>query len=300
MRTHYGVGGLTVVARALLLAATALVVVMAIWIARPAMPTGSASGATDIVRGCAWLAWVLIGYLALAVAAAALEHVAAAGGLAAAAWLGRLSPPRLRRLVHLAVTASLAATVVGSVATAPAMATTGHHLSTTRGPGPNAGSGALDWPGLTDTAPTAPPTSTPRPSVSPALVPSQRQTPSTAPTRASTSSPEPTTTAGRPHGQHHRAGLGLVGGPRSTATPPPLPAGDVIVQAGDTLWSIATRALPPGSSATQITAEWHHWYAANRDVIGADPGLIFPGQRLHPPASPADHHHRATSPRSTA
>jgi hypothetical protein len=295
----------TVVSRALLLAATALAAATLIWAARPATPTASASAETDIVRGCAWVAWILAGYVTLAVAAAALEQVAAVGGLAAA-WLSRCSPPRLRRLVHLAVTASLAATVVGAGAAAPAMAAAGHHVTTTRGPGPNAGSGALDWPGLTDPAPTAAPTLPPRPgasaSASAAPIATHRPTtassPRPAPTHRVTGIHEPTSTAGGSRGRHHRAELGLVGGPRTAASLPPLPAGDIVVQAGDTLWSIATRALAPGSSATDITAEWHQWYAANRDVIGADPGLIYPGQRLRPPASTPDHAHHATGPRS--
>jgi resuscitation-promoting factor RpfA len=293
----------TVAGRGLVLAAAALVAATLIWAARPAMPTASATAETDIVRGCAWVAWILAGYVTLAVAAAALEQVAAAGGLAAA-WLSRCSPPRLRQLVHLAVTASLAATVVGAGAAAPAMAAAGHHVTTTRGPRPNAGSGALDWPGLTDPAPIATPTLPPRPSTSAAPIathhrPTTSSRPTPAPTHRVTATHEPTATGGGRPGRHHRAQLGLVGGPRTAARLPPLPAGDIVVQAGDTLWSIATRALAPGSSATDITAEWHHWYAANRDVIGADPGLIYPGQRLRPPAATPDHAHHATGTRST-
>ncbi|WP_166532307.1 transglycosylase family protein [Blastococcus xanthinilyticus] len=63
-----------------------------------------------------------------------------------------------------------------------------------------------------------------------------------------------------------------------TATPPAPPAPDdpadaaqqYTVQAGDTLSSIARSA---GLS-------WQSLYEANRDVIGADPGMIFPGQVL--------------------
>jgi hypothetical protein len=60
----------------------------------------------------------------------------------------------------------------------------------------------------------------------------------------------------------------------------------VVVLRGDTLWSIAARHLGPGATAAEITAEWHRWLAANRDVIGADPNLILPGQELLPPAPP--------------
>ena len=47
----------------------------------------------------------------------------------------------------------------------------------------------------------------------------------------------------------------------------------VQVVAGDTLWDIATRRLGAGAS-------WPAIYALNRDVIGPDPWVITPGQRL--------------------
>jgi hypothetical protein len=37
-----------------------------------------------------------------------------------------------------------------------------------------------------------------------------------------------------------------------------------------------------------VAREWPRWYAANRRAIGADPGLLRPGQRLHSPSRP-DH-----------
>ncbi len=63
--------------------------------------------------------------------------------------------------------------------------------------------------------------------------------------------------------------------PSSTAT--------VRVRPGDSLWSITASHLGRASTA-QIAAEWPRWYAANREVIGADPGLIHPGQVLVAPA----------------
>ena len=49
---------------------------------------------------------------------------------------------------------------------------------------------------------------------------------------------------------------------------------------GDTLWDIATRRLGAGAS-------WPAIYALNRDVIGPDPGVITPGQRLVLPSGAA-------------
>lgn len=54
----------------------------------------------------------------------------------------------------------------------------------------------------------------------------------------------------------------------------------VAVRPGDTLWALAARTLPPGAGDAQVAARWHHLYALNRAVIGADPDLIVPGQQL--------------------
>ena len=65
----------------------------------------------------------------------------------------------------------------------------------------------------------------------------------------------------------------------AVATPAaPAPAPDparsvVVVVPGDTLWDIAARRLGAARS-------WPAIYALNRDVIGPDPGVITPGQRL--------------------
>jgi len=64
------------------------------------------------------------------------------------------------------------------------------------------------------------------------------------------------------------------------------PANAVVVRRGDTLWSIAAHRLGPAATSADIDAEWHRWFAANRDVIGDDANVIAPGQLLSPPASP--------------
>lgn len=64
-------------------------------------------------------------------------------------------------------------------------------------------------------------------------------------------------------------------------------AGDeeaVVVRRGDTLWGIAARHLGPHATDQDVAEAWPRWHAANRDVIGADPDLIRPGQLLVRPA----------------
>lgn len=61
----------------------------------------------------------------------------------------------------------------------------------------------------------------------------------------------------------------------------------VVVAAGDSLWRIAQRALGPDASDQEVAAEWPRWYAANADVIGADPDHVVPGQVLRTPGGAA-------------
>jgi hypothetical protein len=82
---------------------------------------------------------------------------------------------------------------------------------------------------------------------------------------------------------------------RPPAAPPPravaptrAPGRDaVVVVRGDTLWDIAARHLGAAATPAAVAAEWPRWYAANRAVIGPDPGRILPGQRLVAPAGGA-------------
>ena len=56
-----------------------------------------------------------------------------------------------------------------------------------------------------------------------------------------------------------------------------------LVRPGDTLWGLAVRDLPAGVSDAAIARRWQEIYRANRTVIGADPDLIHPHQRLRLP-----------------
>jgi nucleoid-associated protein YgaU len=75
-------------------------------------------------------------------------------------------------------------------------------------------------------------------------------------------------------GVGHGAGVGDGAGARD---------GDVVVQRGDSLWSIAARQLPAHVPDSRIEALWRRWYLRNRAVIGADPNLLLPGQVLRAP-----------------
>jgi hypothetical protein len=67
--------------------------------------------------------------------------------------------------------------------------------------------------------------------------------------------------------------------------PPLRPTAVVVVQPGDTLWAIARAGLPPDTDDTTVAARVREIHRANRAVIGADPDLIHPHQRLRMPAT---------------
>ena len=72
---------------------------------------------------------------------------------------------------------------------------------------------------------------------------------------------------------------------RPRPSPTPAPA-DVTVRPGDTLWSLATAALPDDATDSEVDRTWRAWYAANRRTVGPDPDLLLPGQRLVAPHEP--------------
>ncbi|HEX2904177.1 MAG TPA: hypothetical protein VHO01_12035 [Jatrophihabitans sp.] len=58
------------------------------------------------------------------------------------------------------------------------------------------------------------------------------------------------------------------------------------MQAGDSLWSLTARELGPRANDHDIAIAWPYWYRQNLRVIGSDPGLLRPGQRLIVPSDP--------------
>ncbi|MEL7976954.1 hypothetical protein AAG589_13910 [Isoptericola sp. F-RaC21] len=57
-----------------------------------------------------------------------------------------------------------------------------------------------------------------------------------------------------------------------------------VVLRGDTLWDIAAASLGGSATDAEILREVTRWHAENRDVIGADPDRLLPGQVLRVPA----------------
>ena len=58
------------------------------------------------------------------------------------------------------------------------------------------------------------------------------------------------------------------------------------VRPGDSLWSLSAARLGPFASDVDIALDWPRLYQAIRDVIGANPDLLRPGQILKIPPGP--------------
>lgn len=83
-------------------------------------------------------------------------------------------------------------------------------------------------------------------------------------------------------------GLSLPERPPTAAPAPepePAPAEPAhVVASGESLWSIV-RERSPAADDADVGDHVGDWYRTNRAVIGPDPDLILPGQRLDPPGA---------------
>jgi hypothetical protein len=80
-----------------------------------------------------------------------------------------------------------------------------------------------------------------------------------------------------------RTGLGLPVPARPTGSTYAMPRQRVEVQPGDCLWLLAREHSRATDSEQDVARLVARTYRENRTVIGADPDLIRPGQRLHIP-----------------
>ncbi|MFB6719495.1 LysM peptidoglycan-binding domain-containing protein [Kribbella sp. NPDC056345] len=197
------------------------------------------------------VAWVAYGWLVLAVLATALEHLPGAIGTAAGVLAARITSTTSRALLRSAL---------GVAAVTPLTVGVAQAASPHGWPTPQAGAAhpAATWR-----------TTEPQSSVAIGA------------TRADLHATEPRSAVGKR--------VPVVGGvrvpdrPGAVARYAEVRLGRVTVAAGETLWGLAARELGVQATDREIGARWLQWYAANRQVIGADPNLIVPGQVLRVP-----------------
>lgn len=74
-------------------------------------------------------------------------------------------------------------------------------------------------------------------------------------------------------------------GPATAGTSPDPGSSPVVVAPGDTLWALAATSLPAGATPREIQRLVESIHRLNRAVIGSDPDLIRPGQRIDVPTT---------------
>ena len=277
-----------------------------------ALSRDGASPETGLVVLLAWVGWACLAWLAVALTASVLSHAPGAAGRTADRVAGWVSPALLRRAVEAALGLSVVAGTVGTAPAAYAEAPLRFESAA-----PVLGDvGPFDRPvtaqphrpaGRAQAATPAPrATPTPPPSPVPAAVTSadpagwfvvEVPAESRAPHPAAAGQPV-RVPADRPESARRPAPAAP---PSALLTGPAQPAGndgEVVVRRGDTLWALAADRLGAQAAPSDIDAEWRRWYAANREVIGGDPDLIRPGQRLRVP-TPSPSHPSSTAPTVT-
>jgi hypothetical protein len=220
-----------------------------------------------------------------------------------AAWMSMyVTPPPARRFVHLLISVSLSSWTGAALAAAPALAATSPTATVVPAPVLAPPEATLQtWPDLARPGADVP-SSLPRaahrtgqqswPDLGrPGTDAPSAPTPKAAPT-LSKSLPQPSGDAPGPKPTARHAGHPAARQPASSPTAPPAAAPpaatDVIVAAGDCLWTLAARDLGQRGATEPtpagIAAATEKWWQANRSVIGTDPDRLMPGQHLRPPA----------------
>lgn len=259
---------------------------------------------TAMLLAAGLLVWLLLLWAVIAAAAAVLSRLPGAMGERAGGILRAVAPAMARRVLLTVVGASMVTGLAACGTTAGPAASVmenGHHVAAGRaatGPGSmnidgrsvaQAGSWILVEGSTIHLPPRTAASLSPVPALDPAVAdhdrPARRGAPEQ-PVNLDWPADDPVTSA--------RVDVdwpASTPGASATALPVPkrttsgrAPSDErVVVLRGDSLWAIAARHLPAGSSPAQVDTSWHRWYLANRTVIGADPNLLLPGQILQPP-----------------
>jgi nucleoid-associated protein YgaU len=235
-------------------------------------------------EAAAGAAWVLLGWVGLAVAAEIAGALPGTLGRGVRRRAGAVTP----RVVRVGVRWLLGVTLT----TAPMLAAPAYAVSPAPF-GPN-----LDRPVAAATLdrPDVQPATGPQPAASsaPAAASSAPAAASSAPAAASSAAAGASSARPAASPPVTPVAAGATRATSSTGPAAPVVTGTphrdladdgYVVRGGDCLWDIAARHLAPTATAADIAREWPRWYAANRAAIGDDPGLIRPGLVLHAPGT---------------
>lgn len=224
----------------------------------------------DQVLGCiaAGAAWLVLLWVAGALLLTALGTVPGAVGRAATAAAHLVVPGALRRLAAASLGLGLVAGVGAAAVGTPASAAPAPPPAVTLN---------LDWPAGGQENPT--------PVADRPVRPDSRTGDQHADSAVRDAAVQhPDSAARAPHAPIRPPGTPAHGADiQRRGAQPPHAGRHVTVRPGDSLWAIAARDLGPGASGAEVATAWPRWWAANRPVVGADPDVIHPGQRLSAP-----------------
>ena len=209
-------------------------------------------GVAANTAGLIVVVWWVMSFV-LAVAAAFLDRC---GNARAASAAGKFTPAFMRRLALAALGLQLVTAPLATASPLPAL------------PGSPGAAPAASAAWMPTAVPATPGTPPPAVSSTPGPAP-QPGAPAVANPQWRPISPavEPGPLAGRPLRQPQP-------GAQST---------EVTVRPGDSLWTLSSARLGPFASDVDIALDWPLIYQANRNIIGANPHLLRPGQVLQLP-----------------
>jgi resuscitation-promoting factor RpfA len=265
VRTALGLGAALAVASALLVLVTPAGLPM-----QPAALAGylAARQPADAVAAVLALAgWVVLGWLIVGSLAAAGSVLPGLAGAACSSIAGRITPVALRRTVEVLVGVGVA--TAGTAGQLAAAATPGPAHPPAKVAVPPARADAFGYrsgPCLD------------RPATRPLVARPPVATPGAAPAIGSRRPTGP--------GSLDRPGARAISSRPAGRVPSGRDTTVVVVRPGDSLWAIAARHLGPDPPDAAVAASWPRWYQRNRAVVGPDPDLLRPGQRLVAPTDP--------------
>ena len=271
---------------AVLAAGGALVMASALAALRQPVSPGAGEDAliAAVLMAIAGLGVVLCGYLALIwslATVALLAGPASRTGVAVLLALRMLAPRMARRV---ALGAAVATTATGLVLVPATAADSGADPDDAQIPQPTAVSSELVPTAPADAAPSNPDADPEPGGEAPASGADEdegsRQLPPLG--WGERTGPDDSAPAGADAADAEATGLP---GPAGTGAAPSTPPRTVVVQPGDSLWSITDDLLGPApDDPSEIASAWPMLHEANRQVIGQDPDHLEPGQALIVPA----------------
>ena len=253
-----------------------------------------------LVGAVSLVAWAAALWLAVSVLVTVVGQCPGRTGRTGRALSRRLVPAAVHRTLQLSLGLTVAVSALGATSASAGVPTAPAPTSWAAAPSaPDPVVASLDWPTTGAVPPTpslsagAPGAAPAAPAATPSPAASPSSTPAVPPVPAATPSARPPVAAVQvAAAEPDDSGPDLATAPtardRSTSTAATSDR-SVLVKTGDSLWTISRAHLESGgetATPADVARAWPQWWEANRQLVGDDPDLVFPGTQLSAP--PAD------------